>query len=132
GRPEGSRGAPDLVTLKGAQEAGYRFVGADTPHEVARVGRAIAPKEANGEFVGMALFTAKGARLLTDCYHQLAESGREGRFHEASSLRTACITDLLQELIDRGASVSAIDVYKGWLEIDTFEDYRRAWALIKE
>lgn len=40
--------------------------------------------------------------------------------------------DLLQELIDRGADVRAIDVYKGWIEIDTFEDYRRAWALIKE
>jgi phosphoenolpyruvate phosphomutase len=38
----------------------------------------------------------------------------------------------VQELVDRGAMVQAIDVYKGWLEIDTFEDYRRAWALIKD
>ena len=28
--------------------------------------------------------------------------------------------------------VQALDVYKGWLEIDTFDDYKRAWALIKE
>jgi phosphoenolpyruvate phosphomutase len=28
--------------------------------------------------------------------------------------------------------VQAVDAYKGWLEIDTFEDYRRAWALLKE
>ena len=39
---------------------------------------------------------------------------------------------MLQELIDRGHDVQAVDVYKGWLEIDTFEDYRRAWALLKE
>ncbi|WP_437951670.1 isocitrate lyase/phosphoenolpyruvate mutase family protein [Sorangium sp. So ce296] len=131
-RPKDARGVPDLVVLKDAQEAGYRFVGADAPHRVARVGRAIPAGEAHGEFVGMAMFTAKGARLLTDCYRQLQETRAKGSFHEAESLRSATFTDLLQELIDRGADVQAIDVYKGWLEIDTFEDYRRAWALIKE
>ncbi|XXY53852.1 isocitrate lyase/phosphoenolpyruvate mutase family protein [Sorangium sp. So ce269] len=131
-RPKDARGVPDRVVLKDAQEAGYRFVGADAPHHVARVGRAIPEREAHGEFIGMAMFTAKGARLLTDCYHQLQETRAKGGFHEAESLRSATFTDLLQELIDRGAAVQAIDVYKGWLEIDTFEDYRRAWALIKE
>jgi phosphoenolpyruvate phosphomutase len=131
-RPADGRGAPDLVVLKDAQEAGYRFVGAEAPHKVAKVGRKIAAKEANGEFVGMAMFTAKGARALTDCYHQLAEGPNKGAFHEADSLRQASFTDMLQELVDRGHEVAALDVYKGWLEIDTFEDYRRAWALIKE
>lgn len=131
-RPKDARGVPDLVALKDAQEAGYRFVGAEAPHQVARVGRSIPSNQAQGEFVGMAMFTAKGARLLTDCYHQLQETGAKGGFHEAESLRGASFTDLLQELIDRGTAVQAIDVYKGWLEIDTFEDYRRAWALIKE
>ncbi|WP_437598108.1 hypothetical protein [Sorangium sp. So ce590] len=39
--------------------------------------------------------------------------------------RRRSFTDLLQELIDRGADVQGIDVYKRWLEVD-----RRAWALI--
>ena len=125
------RGPADLVALKDAQEAGYRFVGAEVPHAVAKIGRTIDPKAAQGEFVGMAMFTPKGARLLTDLYGQLRET-QSGRFHEADSLKNATFTDLLQELIDRGTEVHAIDVYKGWLEIDTFEDYRRAWALIKE
>jgi phosphoenolpyruvate phosphomutase len=132
GRPEGQRGAPDLVVLRDAQEAGYRFVGAESPHHVARVGHTIPAREAHGEFVGMAMFSAKGARALTEAYAQIAEARPEGSFHEASSLRAATFPDLVQELIDRGQSVQAIDVYKGWLEIDTFEDYRRAWALIKE
>jgi phosphoenolpyruvate phosphomutase len=132
GRPDEGRGAPDLVVLKDAQEAGYRFLGAEAPHRVARLGRSIAAKDAQGEFTGMAMFTAKGARMLTDLYGQLQESKQSGRFHEADSLRGASFTDLLQELVDRGGEVQAIDVYKGWLEIDTFEDYRRAWALIKE
>lgn len=132
GRPDAGRGAPDLVALKNAQEAGYRFVGAETPHAVARVGRNIPAKDAQGEFVGMAMFTKKGARALTDTYGQLSETKSDGTFHEAASLRGATFTDLVQELIDRGQDVQAIDVYKGWLEIDTFEDFRRAWALIKE
>jgi phosphoenolpyruvate phosphomutase len=126
------RGAPDLVALEGAQEAGYRFVGAEHPHQVARMGRKLPAGQAHGEFVGMAMFTAKGARLLTDCYNQLVEAKAAGAFHEAPSLQAATFPDLVQELVDRGAMVQAIDVYKGWLEIDTFEDYRRAWALIKE
>ncbi len=132
GRPADGRGAPDLVELTGAQEAGYRFVSADTPHGVAKIGRTLPAAKAHGEFVGMAMFTAKGARLLTDVYNQLAETRQKGEFHEASSFKGATFPDLLQELIDRGTEVQAIDVYKGWLEIDTFEDFRRAWALIKE
>lgn len=131
-RPGDSRGAPDLVMLKDAQESGYRFLGAEAPHVVAKVGRNIPAKQGSGEFVGMAMFTQKGARLLTDTYRQLSETRQKGEFHEAESLRAASFPDLLQELIDRGHEVRAIDVYKGWLEIDTFEDYKRAWALIKE
>jgi len=130
--PWDGRGVPDLVQLKDAQETGYRFVGADQPHGVARVGRTLDAKHAHGEFVGMAMFTQKGARTLTDLYGQLRETKTSGGFHEADSLRGASITDLLQELVDRGSEVQAVDVYKGWLEIDTFEDYRRAWALLKE
>jgi phosphoenolpyruvate phosphomutase len=124
------RGLPDLVQLKDAQETGYRFVGAEAPHSVAKLGRNVPNDQAHGEFIGMALFSDKGARQLTDVYNQLVES--KGKVAEAASLREASMTDMIQELINRGTEVQAIDVYKGWLEIDTFEDYRRAWALIKE
>jgi phosphoenolpyruvate phosphomutase len=131
-RPAEGHGAPDLVALKDAQEAGYRFLGAETPHAVAKVGRTLPAGEAHGEFVGLAMLSKKGARALTDTYHQIAETRADGSFHEATSLRGATFPDLVQELIDRGHDVQAIDVYKGWIEIDTFDDYRRAWALIKE
>ncbi len=127
---DSGRGAPDLVKLDDPQESGYRFVGAEVPHKVAQIGRNLPLAEAQGEFIGMAMFTQKGARALTDVYGQLAES--KGKVHEAASLKDASFTDLLQEVIHRGSEVQAIDVYKGWLEIDTFDDYKRAWALIKE
>jgi phosphoenolpyruvate phosphomutase len=34
----------------------------------------------------------------------------------------------LHEVIRRGHEVSSVGVYQGWLEVDTFDDYRRAWA----
>lgn len=124
------RGAPDLVELTEPQEAGYRFVGAEAPHRVAHVGRNVASAQAHGEFIGMALFTQKGARQLTDLQAQLAEA--KGKVGDAASLTEASFTDLIEELVKRGTDVQAVDVYKGWLEIDTFEDYKRAWALLKD
>jgi phosphoenolpyruvate phosphomutase len=48
--------------------------------------------------------------------------------HQARDLASAALTDLLQALVDRGVAVRTIDTYKGWMEIDSFDDYRRAWA----
>ncbi len=132
-RPESGRGAPDLVALKDAQEAGYRFVGAEPPHPVARVGRTLRAKAGAGRVRRHGDVHGQGRAAP----HRLLQPARRGAakpgpFHEAPSLKAATFPDLVQELIDRGVEVQAIDVYKGWLEIDTFEDYRRAWALIKE
>ena len=38
------------------------------------------------------------------------------------------MTDLLQELIDRGTDVRAVPFERGWLEFDTREDYERVGA----
>jgi phosphoenolpyruvate phosphomutase len=57
---------------------------------------------------------------------------RSGPFHQAESLAQASLTDMLQELIDHGHPVHAVSIYKGWMEVDTFEDYQRAWAYIKK
>ena len=76
------------------------------------------------------MLSPEGARCLAATYHEL-RAGTARPFHEAETLETATFTDLLQELIDRGQEVACVDIYKGWLEIDTFEDYRRAWAKIQ-
>ena len=46
----------------------------------------------------------------------------------AEGLERASLTHILQALIDRGHAVIAVDIHKGWMEIDSFDDYRRAWA----
>jgi phosphoenolpyruvate phosphomutase len=120
----------DLVVTEERPVSGYRFVPSVSGARVKRIGQQLAPAEAHGEFIGLAMLSEAGARIVRDV-HQDLQCRHSGRFHEAESLARASLTDLLQELIDRGHTVTCVDVYKGWMEIDSFDDYRRAWAEIR-
>ena len=120
----------DLVVTGEPPVSGYRFVPSSSGVAIERIGRTLPPADAHGEFIGLALLSERGAKLVREVHAELARTHR-GRFHEAESLSRAALTDLLQELIDRGHTVTCVDVYKGWMEVDTFEDYRRAWSEIR-
>jgi phosphoenolpyruvate phosphomutase len=108
-----------------------RFLAGSRPGRVTRVGTTIPKAEAKGEFIGLVMLTEQGCRMIKDAWNRALERGRNARFHEAPSLAEATVTDLLQEVIAQGGEVSAVDVFKGWMEIDTFEDYQRAWASLR-
>ncbi|MBY0279567.1 isocitrate lyase/phosphoenolpyruvate mutase family protein [Candidatus Binatia bacterium] len=120
----------DLVVTEEPPVSGYRFVPSTSGAAVKRIGRTLPQADAHGEFIGLALLSERGAKLVREVHAELARTHR-GPFHEADSLSRAALTDLLQELIDRGHTVTCVDVYKGWMEVDTFEDYRRAWSEIR-
>jgi phosphoenolpyruvate phosphomutase len=122
---------PDLVITSQPPQKGYRFLPMPEGATLTRIGRHLPPEEADGEFIGIAMFSQEGARLLRTVYQQSRQRFQGRRFHEAESLEKAAFTDILQEIIDCGGKVACVDIYKGWLEIDTFEDYRRAWAKVK-
>jgi phosphoenolpyruvate phosphomutase len=122
---------PDLVVTHQPPQTGYRFLPTAGGTSLTRMGRQIPPDEADGEFVGLAMFTEDGAHLLRTVYQQSLQRFRGRSFHEAESVDKAAVTDILQEIVDCGGEVACVDIYKGWLEIDTFEDYRRAWAKVK-
>jgi phosphoenolpyruvate phosphomutase len=131
-RPGEAPPKPDLVLLRDPPEQGYRFLPSTADSTVARIGQQQPPEDAHGEFIGMAMFSAHGTELLRQAYHRVAGSYKSGPFHEAPSLEQASLTDMIQELIDQRQDVYAVNIYKGWLEVDTFEDYQRAWAYIKK
>jgi phosphoenolpyruvate phosphomutase len=120
----------DLVVTEEPPVPGYRFVPSSAGARVKRIGRQLSPADAHGEFIGLALLSERGAEVVRGVHADL-QRGHRGRFQEAESLAKASLTDLLQELIDRGHTVTCVDVYKGWMEIDSFDDYRRAWAEIR-
>ncbi len=120
--------APDLVVTEGEISAGYRFVPSGTEAVVQAIGRNVDPARVNGEFIGMAAFSRQGAQWALEVWDDLRD--RPGPFHEAASRDQAAFSDLVQELIVRGKPVRALDIYKGWMEINNLDDYRRAWDFI--
>jgi phosphoenolpyruvate phosphomutase len=111
-------GPLDLVVTE-TPPNGRRFVGPEGGSRVLRIGPEVAPEDAHGEFIGMAMFSAAGAAALRAVHQELAARRAEG-------LERASVTHILQALIDRGRPVVSVDIHKGWMEIDTIEDYRRA------
>ncbi len=121
-------GEPDLVVENGVPAAtSRRFFPDEVPLSVRSIGRQLPTDEATSEFIGMIMLTAEGCRRVLETREKWSQT-EEKPFHEAASFRQATLTDLLQEVVDTGGRVSSIGIYKGWMEIDTFLDYQRAWA----
>ena len=121
-------GGSDLVVESPTPRRHHRFLADEQPVRVAAIGQAIDPAIATAEFIGMAKLSARGCQVLGAVYRELRERGETEAVHESPSLRTAKLTDLLHEVVLRGYPVASTGVYQGWLEVDTFDDYRRAWA----
>ena len=111
-------GPLDLVITE-TPSNGRRFVAPEGGSRVLRIGPEIQPGEAHGEFIGLAMFSAAGTHALRTVQAELAAGRAEG-------LERASLTHILQAMIDRQHAVVAVDVHKGWMEIDTLDDYRRA------
>ena len=109
----------DLVVTDGPV-TGRRFVAPEGGSRVLRIGPEVAPADAHGEFIGLAAFSKRGAERLRAVHAELAEQRAEG-------LERASVTHVLQALVDRGEPVVAVEIHKGWMEIESFDDYRRAW-----
>jgi phosphoenolpyruvate phosphomutase len=121
----------DMVQLENPPQQGYRFLPSEAGNRVLRIGQKMPWTEAHGEFIGMAMCSERGAEILKESYKRVIDRYNGRRFQEAESVEKASFTDLIQEIINEGTKVSCVDVYKGWMEIDTFDDYRRAWAEIR-
>ncbi len=113
-------GPLDLVVTETPRN-GRRFVPPEGGSRVLRIGPDVRPEEAHGEFIGLAMLSAAGVRSLRDVHAELVAQRAEG-------LERSSVTHILQAMIDRGHPVVAVEIHKGWMEIDSFDDYRRAWA----
>jgi choline kinase len=81
--------------------------------------------DAFGEFLGVAFFSRKGAKILKDVFCDLSQYYYENphqTFHTAKSFKKAYLTDMLQEIINRGYSVDLVQIKGNWTEIDIPRD----------
>jgi len=121
---------PELVVTQHSPLFKNRFL-PTAGNRVTRLGRRLEPAQAQAEFIGLALFSPRGTRILRDTYHRLTKSLNQHPFHEAARLEQASLVDLVQELLDQGLPVAAVDIYKGWMEVDTYEDYVKVCEQIR-
>ena len=75
--------------------------------------------EIEGRYVGLLKFSKRGLSIIEDIYNS------------SERWKTAYMTDLLQEIINRGYDVVGMAVDNGWIEFDTVEDYKRNMRWLK-
>lgn len=105
--------------------------------KVVKISKFMNPAVAYGEFIGLAKFTRKGVETLIRNYKRIRANKWCGfkahhRFQDAVSIDKAYLTDMLQELINRGYPIHSVDINGGWLEIDTSQDLQIARRIWKE
>ncbi len=118
----------DIVIAKNQPIIKDRIVKDKKLNEILKIGKKVSKEEANFEFVGMALISDKILKLIKEIYKEHLDSGKE---IQGKKVENADFVDMIQELIDRGIKVSALEIYKGWMEINSFKDYKDACGMIK-
>jgi phosphoenolpyruvate phosphomutase len=108
----------------------HRYVPSRAPSDIVRIGARLPAADAHSEFIGIVHLSEKGSKVVRSVLDELVAKGWEKPLQESPSLAKAGLPDLLQELVARGHSVKAVEIYKGWMEIDSFEDYQRAWGML--
>lgn len=103
----------------------------DSEGRLQRVGKNLLTPEHDpqhwGEFIGMLKLTRAGSEALWGVFDEInANLAPEAPFQQTSTWRMAYLTDLFQELVDRGIEVHCTLIQGGWLEIDTLQDYDAA------
>jgi L-glutamine-phosphate cytidylyltransferase len=86
---------------------------------VIELSRTIASEKATGEFIGVAKFTAEGAKELLAAYEETkatCETLGDRPF------KKAYLIHLWQWMIERGSTFQCVPTHGGYMELDTLED----------
>tara|TARA_Y100000590_G_scaffold290537_1_gene327043 strand:- start:2915 stop:3670 length:756 start_codon:yes stop_codon:yes gene_type:complete len=78
-------------------------------------------KQGIGEFLGLIKLSENGCKLFLQTYSNLKKT-HKGKFHSSTSLETAYLTDMIQEIINLKNNVEIINIDGKWFEIDTMQD----------
>jgi len=96
-------------------------------NEVVKIGKIASDKEeVHGEFIGMIKLNHRGCEILKQNFHRVKKLYWNKPFQRANIFQKAYLTDMIQELVDIGIKVHCVIIERGWKEIDTVEDYRKA------
>ena len=96
-------------------------------NEVIKIGKIASKKEeVHGEFIGMIKLNHRGCEIFKQNFHRVKKLFWNKPFQRAKIFQKAYLTDMIQELVDIGVKVHCTIIERGWKEIDTVEDYKKA------
>jgi len=99
----------------------------DANNNVVKIGKILPDKDAvHGEFIGMMKCSKKGARIFKRYFGRLKEKYNGKPFQRALVFEKAYLTDIFQDMADSGIKINCVIIEKGWIEIDTVQDFERA------
>jgi len=117
----------DLVITKNKIEESVRKIMETLEEEVSFIGsEKINRTAADYEFIGIAYFSERGAKILQDVYNDVLKKYQHKHFQEAPCVAKADFTDLIQEIVNRGYHVNILKTFKGWMEIEKEADLKLA------
>lgn len=105
----------------------------DTENNVVEIGKVINNEEdVSGEFIGMIKCTRKGAEIFRRYFHKAKHDFYGKPFVKAKTFDNAYLTDFIQYLVNNGVKVKCVTIERGWVEIDTTQDFKRASKFFEE
>lgn len=98
---------------------------------VKEIHRGMTSHAANGEYIGVAKFSPRGAALLKEHYHRIQKQFAGKPWREAKAFEKSYLILLFQEMIEQGIPIHYVSTHGDYMEIDTEEDYalaNRDWS----
>jgi len=83
-------------------------------------------EQIQGQYIGLMKFQKQGIKYLKEFYNQAKNIAKTGTnpLNSNVSFEQSYLTDLLQGMINSDHKLKAITIEHGWLEIDSFNDYK--------
>ncbi len=93
--------------------------------KVLKIGKHLTAEESQGEFIGLVKFSEKGAEIFKREFQRVKNEYQGKPFQKSAIFEKAYLTDMLQELIDRGVDIYPVLIKKEWWEMDTEQDLEK-------
>jgi choline kinase/predicted SAM-dependent methyltransferase len=105
----------------------FEMVYFDSENRVQKIGKMLTEEyETQGQFIGMVRCSRRGAEILVRNYDRAKKYHSGKPFGRANVIENAMQTDLFQEMAELGVPLHCVVIERGWMEIDTPQDYDRA------
>jgi len=93
---------------------------------VRAINRSMPSAQASGEYIGVARFSAAGARWIRQHYHRLREKFAGVTWCDGRTFEQAYLIHLFEEMLESGVSFHMVTTEGDYMEVDTEEDYAMA------